>query len=918
MRRRNLTLLSALLLTTSARADAPPVCFEFDGSLPPGATLTRALPRTDRTGAFVPADTPRWADEIIAPAPQLITALYDSDVVTCAEQVGAQWHVGLIRNLLDVRIVVGDPICGQENTELAPDASVRARFGFTGAEWGVPRTIEIHRDGVVLVHCFQAGPDRRCITLRTTIADFASPSGWTLVRTSAYIPPQNKESAYPIATFTRSTWLPNLGVTVSTLAEYTPLGLVSSVDPLDGRSLGYASTDGGLTWSRVIDTDDPDLGRNLVQAAKHMHHLEPFEWFNTATNQWCIGAVGCLGDAEGESGQIWAYSPYPHFPPEGQNADLTLSRAREVGKRALTDLFPIDNAQSPGEPLRFIHGQDGELGGIVEARIQNGLEDNITHFSPAAPSVAGAVPGVVELPLYPFIFQMDRLTDGSILAGTTEDWKTGNPNGLWQSDATSTRWTTVRLADTRGYNGVKRTANNRFWTVAIVGLERPLSYISQLWQAADTVARTPVLVGSAASAPIDMPIFDASGALSPATGLVPAPPELPPATPLERLTITSMPVNTQFSTATVPVGGADPGEQVHIVFWLRPAPPMAGCQAFQLNTSFQTQSAGIVQATRYVVDHETNVWTRVAIVETVPPEGLIALTINALVVSGDATAEKPIDFYMTRPHLFIAPQPVRQHVPAAGAAEDRLTVTLPALASDWTIELLVTEQTTLAASVVDASGDAILIAPASTNGATRWSGVDSTLELRSLVNAASITLGATAPQDVLVPTQTLVFLRNDSAVGEISMWTARGMGEFDVISVPSPGITPTELRCGLPDWSQVLEGTVHRVRVWPDRALSETDMRRERLTLPSACENPPPIDPTEPLIYCPPPPPKPCLGDVNQDGFTNAQDFIILASNFGAGPGMTYQQGDVNLDGYVNSSDFVVIASNFGCVFGEE
>src|SRR5690606_29256290 len=113
---------------------------------------------------------------------------------------------------------------------LTPDAAVNAKFGYVAAEWGVPRTIQVLPDGAVLVHTFDAGPLRKCLTLRTTIATFESPAGWALVRTSDYSPPPFHEPAFPHSTFTRLTTLPNLGVTVSTIAEYTSLGLVSSVD----------------------------------------------------------------------------------------------------------------------------------------------------------------------------------------------------------------------------------------------------------------------------------------------------------------------------------------------------------------------------------------------------------------------------------------------------------------------------------------------------------------------------------------------------------------------------------------------------------------------------------------------------------------------------------------------------------------
>ena len=55
-----------------------------------------------------------------------------------------------------------------------------------------------------------------------------------------------------------------------------------------------------------------------------------------------------------------------------------------------------------------------------------------------------------------------------------------------------------------------------------------------------------------------------------------------------------------------------------------------------------------------------------------------------------------------------------------------------------------------------------------------------------------------------------------------------------------------------------------------------------------------------------------CPGDINGDGFVNLDDFIILAANFGAGPGATPAQGDLNQDGFVDLDDFIILAAHFG------
>jgi uncharacterized membrane protein len=56
-----------------------------------------------------------------------------------------------------------------------------------------------------------------------------------------------------------------------------------------------------------------------------------------------------------------------------------------------------------------------------------------------------------------------------------------------------------------------------------------------------------------------------------------------------------------------------------------------------------------------------------------------------------------------------------------------------------------------------------------------------------------------------------------------------------------------------------------------------------------------------------------CDGDVNGDGATNAADFVVLAANFGAGPGASRSQGDLSGEGVVSSADFTILVADFEC-----
>jgi hypothetical protein len=458
---------------------------------------------------------------------------------------------------------------------------------------------------------------------------------------------------------------------------------------------------------------------------------------------------------------------------------------------------------------------------------------------------------------------------------------------------------------------------NRFWTIALLGTGAPLTYESQLWQVGDPTPRTPVVLGAAAHHAAPIALFDGvapPGTWTDETGAVPPPAELPPSTPIKRLNIQSLGNGVQFSTCTANVVGAAPGEFVHVVFWIRPVSEQAGAQSFQLDVDYQTGLGATVTSTRLVVDHETNMWTQAVVVERVPEDGMVSITIRGRCTLGSATPQKPIDFYLTPPRMFVSPQVVCQHVGAAGESQDRLTVQVPSLGPDWTIGVLATEARTFAVSLVDGSGNSISATPGTTGELPASYGADLTLELRTATGASVVLHGATSAQDVFVPTQTLVFFRRSSASGTIEMWTSRGMGDFDTVTATGAAITPTLVRFGAPDWSTVFEGNVHRVKVWTDRALSETEMRRERLSISNGCGDAPPIDANEPVNVCPPPPPVPCLGDITGDWSTNISDFNAFALHFGAGPGSLRSQGDLTGDGFVGIGDFNIIAGDFGCV----
>jgi hypothetical protein len=65
------------------------------------------------------------------------------------------------------------------------------------------------------------------------------------------------------------------------------------------------------------------------------------------------------------------------------------------------------------------------------------------------------------------------------------------------------------------------------------------------------------------------------------------------------------------------------------------------------------------------------------------------------------------------------------------------------------------------------------------------------------------------------------------------------------------------------------------------------------------------------------PAPGPCPADINGDDVVDAQDFVILAGNFGGEVG-PFVDGDLDGDGWVLANDFAVLAGGFGCGLPEE
>lgn len=813
-------LLGLLLLLANAQVGyGATLVYEFDGALPADTSLVRPTPAIDAAGALAPPNAPRFVREAVSPGARILGSVPITQRVLAARQLGGQQYT-LVRIGNRPSLTTDAPGVDTAPSYIEPHASLVGRYA-SGAAWGFAQSAEILADGTILIHTTSAGPERRSATLRTSIASFGSAGGHTLVRVGNYPAATSAEATYAPAFFTRTTWLPNLGVEVSCVVEYTTDGLVSAVDPGDGRALGYGSTDGGQTWARVIDTDDPRLGRNLVQVAKHLHHLEPFEWWDPSDGRWKIGVVALLGDGPGAAGQIIARWDGPAFVDPDLGAAPRLERPKVPGKHQLTDLLPIHSSETPTTPLLFLPGGDGastQQAGMVRSSLLGASQSDALRFQSTISftSVFGSAP---RFNTVPFVFQLGWLGHGGIVAPT---WWYGS-QGLWISPDLGDAWTTAYLVAHSGFRGALPSGQDRFWTLSSgdnrstlfqVGL--PKAYRSlQLGGTAREVRSSAVF----ATAP-GVSVQDVTGALA-------GPRALPADARLLRIHSDTLRRHDSFATGPAQVLDAQPGEFVQLVYWIKPVRSDLGVAAFETSLAVHRADGTSIDSGPRRVELGLDDWARVVVGEQVPTGGAPAVSaLPRFVLAEAASGDLPLDYYVTEPQIVVSAQPTVQAVRSqTTTAADRLTLALPPLGSTWTIAIWGTEALSFVASLVGSDEGAwVGVEPAQIASPLSLTGERSSLALVTQDGVA----GATVEQRIFFPTQDLVVFRMGSD-GRVQLSVARGMGELTTLAGPIlPGFRPSELRFGSHDWQRAFEGSVHRVKVWTNVGLEAAALEAER------------------------------------------------------------------------------------------
>lgn len=789
------------------------------GSLPSGTTLLRESAAVGAGGEITPAQTPRFVFDLVVSGARVVST-FDA-----SRRVMAHRLIGNVRYTLvwDNRVPALTPNTVGVNpapSYVYPDSAVRSRFGWDGSVYGNPTAGELLGDGTVLLHTRGAAPDLRSRTLRTTIDRFSRPDAFEVVRVSDYVAPPGSDPSYILYYFTRTTYLPNLQRWVSAISEYSAGGLVSSVDPAVGRALGYASTDSGRTWRRMIDTDMAGLGRGLVPRPKHLHHLEPFEWYDPSDEAWKIGAIALVGDGPYGCALVIVRSDGPEFPDFAQGSFPTFDLPKSAGETCLTDVFPVGGSQSPGNPPTYLAGTDGltsHQSGMWSLSFEPSGEVDVPHFQPTVGFVTSST-GTFEHNTLPFVFQIGRLANGTLVA---PGWWGGN-DAIFVSVGRGQEWTTAYLPSHTGFRGALPVGDGGlFWTRSDIG-----SGVTQLFDVPAPARRHALLLGANARDVLGVPVFSAARVNLTQQVMDQAPPEgLPATTVVQRIESTALRAGDVISTGSPQPVSAAPGQFLQLVYWLKPGRRDLGVARFYARIDLTLADGRTVTGVNAPNDVGMNGWTRFVIPVVVPDVAATAAT-PVITMKEPASPERPLDFYVTQPQLVLSSQPtVQAYQPGVSTAADRLSIEAGDLRGSWSVAIWGTEAMSWFVSLVSPRGEwaAVQPTPMTTEAAFRGH-----TGLRLSASGFG-TLGVSGFRRIYFPTQDLVVLTRSQPDDRLTGYVARGLGELDVITgPPGSGFDLSEVRFGTPSWDRVFEGTLHRVEIWNGVALGPDAVESER------------------------------------------------------------------------------------------
>jgi hypothetical protein len=817
--RASASILVGLLLSTRSVHAAVEV-FEFDGDVPAGVVLHRLSAAIDGDGNVVGSGLPRFQSTAVTAGARLLGQLPVNDVVIGTASVGGIQYTIVQRGAIPELTTDTPGVTPSPHYVLPAAANL---FSYGGSAWGFPSCAQILSDGSLLIHTAAAGAERRSLTLRTTLSTYSDPNGFAVVRVGDYQPPAGAPATMVLPNFTRATFLPNLGLEVLSIAEYQSDGLISQVYPGTGRDLGYVSVDSGRTWRRAIDSDLNVPDHTLEPSPRHLHHLQPFEWWDAQAGAWKVGVVAILGDDPNGLGQMIARANGPVFPDLATDSYASIAGLKVGGVHELTDLFPLSSSGAPAGGPAFLHGADATQAGEAQIELNGDLETDLTVFRPT-----------VSLTRAPFVFQLDQLGSGAIIAPNWDRQPVTPTGSVWVSDPSGTFWSVAYLANHAGFRGTMPVGTRRFWTLAGAS-----NSVSSLFDLGIPKVRRALLLGPSAQEVLAVPAFASNASISTTivTGSVPRPPGTDPSIQLVRVRSETLAKNDTFSSGVAQPVAVAKGQFVELAFWVKPVQPRLGAPSFEAQLDLQLAGGGGVAGSPARVLLDLNDWTQVVVTEKVTIDGVVSV-LPRLWPEGSASTTRPFDYYFSAPSLLVSSQPtVGEYRKASATAADNLSVPLPGSSGAWSVAVWATESPTFVMSLLSSGGESAAVAPTAIPSEKFAFGEPSALSLTLAGTASGAGLvGQTGDRDVLFPTQDLVVVTRSQPDNRLTLYVARGMGEVETIEgPPSSGFDASELRFTSPSGDRSFEGTIHRIKVWDDTALAPADVEQERVNFGNAC-----------------------------------------------------------------------------------
>ncbi|MDX9910220.1 MAG: GC-type dockerin domain-anchored protein [Phycisphaerales bacterium] len=862
----------AAVASGSLGADPPPdlpvgvprVVYDFAGTLPPGASFSRAGARMSSTGVVFGDGQPRWVDTAIGvPArivgrpsnlsPLGVGILEDGRVLTAVGKAGVRYPM----LTFDTPGVDANPVL------IAPSIPDQARFDYD-AEIGVISAASVTRSGLVVFHGTEGSSNNKQTMVVSHPDTMPLVGGTPLV----YTVPDRILPEYVTQTpltFTSPTHLPNLNIDVVTAVEYMSQGPDSAI------AFGATSADGFTTWTRLIHFEKfqgpwtLDDG-TVIAWAKHVHRIVPFEFFRDGS--WRIGALALLGDG-GNRITIRIESSGDRF--EGPGITLRRSAIKEYNRCQLTDAFLFSPSETPEEPLRFLNGIDGASSGMVVTELSGDVARDRFLFRPMFNIRGSTLAGL------PYIYRIMRMTNGTIIAPGGHDAASYSPEGIWQADPSGEHWTVVHQ-DGATFRGIGAIDQDRAW------IRRVSSTQNNLMEFGPIVVRPALELAG--------PVTDYDVRLTPYQGAYTTPSDEPPPAGVDPTTRVFHLNSTSVAKAVTLTSGSvttalPEGTGVFGVFWIKPV--SLRCNTIDLELLWtQTSPAGQTTTSpyRYQVGPDFNDWTRIVLPVVVQAGGVSRMEFRIRTFDA-ATPERPLDVYMTEPQLIAAEQigvqPAfnAQDTPALTPGES-LTVDLPELGDEWTILVWGVEAPDLAFSLADAQGQGVEVYRANPDQSSNRTGFDVSMFVRTSAGAQAMSVD----RDTIFPTQTFIALTRDAS-GQLHTYLGRGMGSdlvlggltrTEALAPIAFNGTPTTFHAATLDGSRTLTGQLHRVVVFPDAALTREQVESEMAVFEAFC-----------------------AADFNGDRLVDSSDFLAFLNAWVKSDPRT----DVHTDGFFNSSDFL-------------